>query len=237
MKDSLTRLKYFISVASEWLEASGRPAEISAITQNTAGKTKRELKALETGLKVTSRRDFFLALVGKGKPRSERTPERTQSFTNTLSNEREDSLLADWQKRLAEAYPENMIEAYGQPAYWPTIKKSKDCANCGMCSAVCPTKTLQIVVNEGSSSHYFTSGLCIDCRVCQLFCPREGISRDREKVERPFEPTLLLSGSVNSCERCNSVTIANTNRLCFWCSEEVKTDHDFMNACRKLFLK
>ncbi|KTE92434.1 (4Fe-4S)-binding protein [Desulfitobacterium hafniense] len=236
MKNVLERLKYNIGLASEWLEASGHPAEISTIFESQAAIVKKNLKALETGLKATSRRDFFLALVGKGKPKTKEIPDRSQSFSSDLNCEREDSLLADWQKRLAKVYPQNMIEGYGQPAYWPTIKKSKDCVNCGMCAAVCPTKTLQIVMDGNCCTHYFTSGLCIDCRICQLFCPREAISRDREKVENPFALTPLFSAPSINCERCNFITFTNSDNLCYWCKEEVAIDNDFKETCRKIFL-
>ncbi|MGE4273334.1 MAG: 4Fe-4S binding protein [Desulfitobacterium sp.] len=236
MKNAMERLKYNTSVASEWLEASGHPAEISTIYESQTGNTKRSLRALESGLKATSRRDFFLGLVGKGKPKLEGTPDRSQSFSHDLNLQRVDSLLADWQKRLSKVYSENMVEGYGLPAYWPTIKKSKDCVNCGMCAAVCPSKTLQIVIDGDSCTHYFTSGLCIDCRVCQLFCPREAISRDREKVEKPFEVTRLFTISGINCERCGFSTFANSDNLCYWCKEEVNIDNDFKEACRKIFL-
>ncbi|WP_410173311.1 4Fe-4S binding protein [Desulfitobacterium hafniense] len=75
--------------------------------------------------------------------------------------------------------------------------------------------------------NYFTSGLCIDCRVCQLFCPREAISRDREKVEKPFDVTCLFTAQGIHCERCDFATFASGDNLCYWCKEEAAIDNDF----------
>lgn len=230
------RLEYNTGVASEWLEASGHRAEISAITLNPGGKNKRNLRALESGLKVTSRRDFFLSLMGKGNPKREGIPDRSQAFSSNLNYDREDSLLANWQKRLAKVYPSNVVEGNSQAAYWPTIKKGRGCVNCGMCSMVCPTKTLQIVTDDNSCTHYFTSGLCLDCRICQLFCSRGAISRDREKIAKPFEATRLFTAPITRCRRCESITSVNPEHLCYWCKEEALIDNEFMETCRKLFL-
>lgn len=236
IKKTLPRLEYDISMASEWLEASGHTVKISTISQSSTGKTKRSLRAIETGLKVSSRRDLFLSFFGKGKQVLENIPNRGKSFSNKLDADTKESLIADWQKRLAKVYSQNMIEG-SPPAYWPSIKKSKDCINCSMCSAVCPAKTLQIIVNNGTCGHYFTSGLCLDCRICQLFCPREAISRDREKVEKPFEVKTIFTARVITCKRCNSFTFENSEHLCYWCKEEAAIDNDLLKSCRNLFLK
>lgn len=236
VKKALARLEYNVEMASEWLEASGHTARISYISQSSNGKAKRSLRAIETGLKVTSRRDLFLSLVGKGRQAAERISDKAKSFSNELDQNRTESLLSDWQKRLAKVYSQNMVEG-ATAAYWPTIKKSKECINCGMCSAVCPSKTLQIIVNNNTCTHYFTSGLCIDCRICQLFCPKEAISRDREKVEKPFEVTSIFTAPVIHCQRCESYTLENSECLCYWCKEEAAIDHSFKETCRNLFLK
>jgi MinD superfamily P-loop ATPase len=236
LKKALARLEYDIGMASEWLEASGHSAKFSTISQSSIGKTKRSLRAIETGLKISSRRDLFLSLISKGKQTLGSIAYKGKSFSNKFDEVPRESLVADWQKRLAKVYTENMVEG-SPPAYWPTIKKSKDCINCGMCSAVCPSKTLQIVVNNTTCSHYFTNGLCLDCRICQLFCPKEAISRDREKVEKPFEVKTIVAAPVITCQRCNSFTFKNQDHLCYWCKEEAEIDYSLMKSCRNLFLK
>lgn len=236
MKEALSRLDYNIGMASEWLEASGHTPEISYIRRSSNGKVKRSLEAIESGLKVTSRRDLFVTLFGKGKQVAETAHGRTNSFSNKLDQKRQESMLADWKKRLAKVYTSNMV-AGTPPAYWPTIKKSKNCVNCRMCSAVCPSKTLQIVVDTDSCIHYFTSGLCLDCRICELFCPQMAIARDRERVERPFEITRIFTAPVIPCDRCGSYTFPALGNHCFWCKEESTIENNLKETCRNLFLK
>ncbi|RJE47150.1 MULTISPECIES: 4Fe-4S binding protein [unclassified Dehalobacter] len=235
MSRTLSRLDFNVGTAAEWLEASGCTPEINYIHQSSKGKTKKNLKAIETGLKVTSRRDLFLSVIGKGRQISENIRNNTKSFSKERDQERRNSYLPDWQKRLAEVYPNNRIKG-ASPAYWPTIKINDKCVNCGMCTNFCPSKTLKNTVEGGICTRYFTSGLCLDCRICQLFCPREAISRDREKVEKPFEATTLFSAAAIKCRRCTSITFDNTRHLCYWCREETAIDDEIKEKYRKLLL-
>jgi ferredoxin len=236
LSKSLSRLEYNLSVAAEWLEASGHKPEISFIRQSGQGKAKKSLMAIETGLKVTSRRDLFLSLINKGKQLTGNKPNQAESFPEELDHELINSCLPAWQKRLAEVYTLNWREASYQ-AYWPTIKMNDKCVNCGMCSYFCPSGALQIVVKNSNCIHYFTSGLCLDCRICQLFCPREAISRDREKVEKPFETKTIYSAATIKCQRCDSTTFDNPEHLCYWCQQEAANENELKETCKKLFLK
>ncbi|NLB52351.1 MAG: 4Fe-4S binding protein [Syntrophomonadaceae bacterium] len=234
MKNVLSRLDYNLRIAAEWMEASGRIPVFNLIYQGNKGKTKKSLAAIEAGLKVTSRRDLFLSLVNKGRQITGNRPDRKESFLEEINQVRQNSCLSDWQRRLAEVYPANMIEG-SPPAYWPVIKMNDKCVNCGMCSRFCPSGALQIVVTEGVCTHYFTSGLCLDCRSCELFCQQKAISRGKEKVEKPFETTIISVTPVVKCQRCGSVTVDSSNHLCFWCSEETSIDSEFNDICNNLF--
>ncbi|MFO7568578.1 MAG: 4Fe-4S dicluster domain-containing protein, partial [Smithellaceae bacterium] len=64
---TLPRLKYNIETATEWLIASGHTPLFNLIYQSGQSKVKKNLKAVEAGLKVTSRRDLFLSLVRAGR--------------------------------------------------------------------------------------------------------------------------------------------------------------------------
>lgn len=234
--DTLDLLKLKAMTACEWLEASGFKPEFNFIHQSSTGKTKRSLQAIESGLKVTSRRDLFLSIIHRGRQLDSVTPHPVQPFPRELDQEQRISYIPDWQKRLAQIYPKNVKGVFAA-AYWPTLKVNDDCVNCGMCSSFCPSGALRLVVNNGSCTHYLVSGLCLDCRICQLFCPREAITRDREKVEDPFAITAVYEASVISCRRCSSTTLNNSGQLCFWCSERMNIDTEFNESCHKLLLK
>lgn len=233
---NLARLEYNIGTATEWLEAVGHIAEINYIFQNNSGKTTKNLKAIETGLKITSRRDFLMLNLNKGKQLAKENLAKSKLPTKGSVQERKESLLPDWQKRLAKIYPQQIPEG-SSPAYWPTIKISDQCVNCGLCSSICPTKTLELVVNKNTCDHYFTNGLCIDCRLCQLFCPQDAIVKDRVMEEKPFEAKKVFTSSITYCKLCGSTTVQNANNLCYWCREEEASEHNFMDNCRKVFLK
>lgn len=233
MAKTLSRLEYNVSVADEWLEACGHTLEFSAIEQSEEKKKKR-LRAVETGVKVTSRRDWILSLVGRNHRKMEVT--ESKDFDDKLDQKREGNLSPNWQKRLEEVYPQHSKE--GSPAaYWPTIRINNRCINCGMCAEFCPAKTLQIVTKGRTCTHHFTSGLCLDCRICQLFCPMEAISRDREKVEKPFETEVIYNASLMNCQRCGKAMFVDSTHLCYWCNEETSIADSFKENCRKLFLK
>lgn len=199
MSETVARLEYNVSMAAEWLEASGHQPSFSYIHQGSQGKNKNSLLAIETGLKVTSRRDLFISLIHKGQQLTGQLLNGTNTFPRELDKKMRNSCLPDWQRRFGEVFQKN-VKSSSNPAYWPTIKINDQCVNCGMCSHYCPSGTLQITVKDGVCNHYFTSGLCLDCRICQLFCPREAISRDREKVEKPFEAVSIYNNLTKNCE-------------------------------------
>jgi len=235
MSGAISRLEYNVSMTAEWLQASGHTPLFSYIHQTSQGKNKKSLLAIETGLKVTSRRDLFVSLIKRGQQLTGKVPNGTNVFPEELDKKMRNSCLPDWQRRLTEVFQKNMKDC-SNPAYWPTININNQCVNCGMCSHFCPSGTLQITVKDGVCNHYFTSGLCLDCRICQLFCPREAISRDREKVERPFEAKVIHTVPVVNCKHCENITIKNDNNLCYWCQGEAQNDNELKDTLKKLFL-
>lgn len=242
MANTMARLEFNIGTAAEWLEASAHTPQFSYIYQSSKGPSKRSLEAIETGLKVTSRRDLFLSLLGRGRQISEGRGEKAKEFPKELDEGHRSGCLPEWQIRMARVYSPKRVE--GPPgreespaAYWPTITMNERCVNCGMCSNFCPSGTLQTIVKDGVCSHYFTSGLCLDCRICQLFCPRGAISRAREKVEEPFARETIYSAKVIHCRRCGNIAVANANGLCFWCREEAANTNELNERCKELLLR
>lgn len=233
LSETIGRLEYTIGIAAEWLEASGHAPEFSYIHQSPQGKMKRKLLALVTGLKMTSRRDLFVSLIRKGQQMAGLT-DRTNDFAEGPDQELRNSCLPDWQRRLGTVFQENEKENKN-PAYWPAIKLSERCVNCGMCRHYCPSGALQITVKDGICTHYFTNGLCLDCRICQLFCPRGAISRDREKEEKPFAVKTIYRTTAGNCRRCGGITGDQKEELCYWCREEHKNDDEMKDSLKKIF--
>lgn len=234
MSKTIARLQYNVGTAAEWLQASGHNPAFSYIHQGSQGKTKRSWLAIETGLKVTSRRDLFVSLINKGQQLAGKLPSGANTFPKELDKKMQDSCLPGWQKRMAEVFQKNRNDSIIQ-AYWPTIKISEDCVNCGLCSHYCPSGTLQITVKDGKCTHHFTSGLCLDCRICELFCPRGAISRDRQKLDRPFEVNNIYSISSTQCRRCGIITANNAEKLCFWCKQGDTNDNEIKNSIKNYY--
>jgi Pyruvate/2-oxoacid:ferredoxin oxidoreductase delta subunit len=143
--------------------------------------------------------------------------------------------LPKWRKRFAEIYQENAIEG-SSTAYWPTIKVSDKCINCGICSLFCPSKTLQISEDDGTALHSFTSGVCLDCRICEMICSVGAISRDREKVEKPFETITISIEPIMECRRCGDTTTKNPDGLCYWCRQEDVIEANLKETLKNFFL-
>lgn len=219
MNKCLERLKFTISIALEWLEASSHTTDF--ILLKTVGKVekKKKLMAISTGMKTTSRRELFLSLFNQGKEVI--TKVREENNTSMLQKKRkwERSLLPAWQSRLEQLHKNNFLKG-GNPAYWPSIHKSDSCVNCGSCSANCPTKALKVEFVDQKAVHTFISGKCIDCRMCMLFCPTNSITRDRKANSHPFTEEMLLHFPVVECKTCGNLGVNNGRDFCYWCENE-----------------
>lgn len=238
MKESLGRMNLAVETAMEWLSASGHTPEFAYIEIAEKAKRKKKFQAATSGLKVTSRRDLFLSLLGRrdncddeansveGGGRNPNTPE--------FKKRHKINVLPDWQKRLEKSY-KNHYQEGGTSAYWPTIKMSTDCVNCGMCARYCPTQALQITVEERECIHSFVSGHCLDCRVCMLSCPTQSIIRGRQADEEPFDMKNIYKVPVSECKRCEAKTLVNEENLCYWCEKEPLQEDLLSDVRKKLF--
>ena len=233
MAKTLPRLQYNVTTAAEWLEDCGYNSKISTINQSVKGLANRKLEAIEMGLKVTSRRDLFLSLMGKGGQIMESINEEANPSSTKWEQKIPERCLPEWQKRLAKTYPQNQNNQ-SSTAYWPTIKINDQCVNCELCTKFCPSGTLQSATDNSICSRYFISGLCLDCRICQLFCPREAIRREREMIQYPFDTLNIYSANITECQHCESLTQESSRNLCYWCEEEYSMDDQLKEMCKKL---
>lgn len=220
MKKSLERLQYKIETAMEWLTASGHTPSFIYIDNVGNIQRKKKLKAVSTGMKVTSRRDLFLNLFGQSKEVVQQQILKKDTFGHG-KRKRKLKTISNWQKRLEVTYTSHFQEG-GHPAYWPSIEKKESCVNCEICSNNCPTGALQVKIEDGKAVHTFMAGHCIDCRLCMLFCPTESIVRDRQPNAHPFEIQVELEGSVVVCRRCGNHTFDQVKSLCYFCENEAE---------------
>lgn len=222
MKECTERLRYSLGNASEWLEASGHETDFSYIFAVENIQKKKKLKAVSAGMKVTSRRDLFLSLFSQGKEVINRIRE-TDHARHGRGIGSQERLLPKWQLRLAESYKVNE-QVGASPAYWPSITKGSTCVNCGLCINNCPAKALGMIQDAGKIYHTFNSGQCLDCRICELFCPTNSIERAREPNPQPFETRIISELNVIPCWRCGNQTAENEDYLCIWCRNEPKEE-------------
>lgn len=237
MAKTLTRLEYNTGTAAEWLKASGREINISFLYKGKNGLTRKNLRAIETGLKVTSRRELFVSLINRGR---NELIKKVNEFADSKSSTKKSvqlrpgKCLPDWRKRLADIYPKDQTNV-SNPAFWPTIEINDKCVKCEMCSKFCPAGALQTVMEKGELTHFFNSGLCIDCRTCQLFCSRQAITRDRKQIDNPFEIIPIASKRVATCQTCGKPTYDQSKHLCYMCEKDSVNEDRLVTACKKMF--
>lgn len=234
MKDCTERLKHSLDTAAEWLEASGHSSTFSYIFEVENIQKKKKLKAVSAGMRVTSRRDLFLSLFNQGKEVINKIRETDQALHGRGKGTGE-RLLPKWQQRMQESYTANYQEG-GNPAYWPSIIKKSSCVNCGLCIGNCPAKALGSKKGEEKIYHTFKSGQCLDCRICELFCPTNSIERGREPNSQPFETQTIHEMDVIPCEQCGKQTADNDQHLCFWCQNEAR-EEDMISDVRNRLLQ
>lgn len=237
MKSCIERMKFSLETAMEWLEASGHTPDFTLIYTADKAKKRKKLQAVSSGLKVTSRRDLFLTLMGR-KPESElKTKQKKASLSNDEATKKvRINFLPDWQKRMEDSYLSHFQEG-GSPAYWPSIQMSTECVNCGMCARYCPTQALKIRVEGKECIHSFIGGHCLDCRICMLSCPTRSIFRDRLPNATPYEEQSIFKASVGKCRLCEAETITGQDDLCYWCKEEPSEEDILADVRKKLFGK
>lgn len=235
MKACMDRMRFSVETAIEWLTASGHTPDFSLIYTAEKAKKKKKLQAITSGLKVTSRRDLFLSLMGRKETTELKKQAKVSGDCSEMKKREKRNLLPDWLKHLEESYSKNNQEG-GSPAYWPTIQMSSECVNCGMCGRYCPTQALQIKVEGKECIHTFTSGHCLDCRICMLSCPTKSIFRDRQPIANPYEEQSIFKAPVGNCKICGAETITSNEDLCYWCKEE-PSEADLLSDVRKRLFK
>lgn len=219
MNKCLERLQLNVNTAIEWLDASGHPSQFTFFENVDKVEKHKKLMAVSTGMKMTSRRDLFLSIFNQGKEVLLKVREENNKSKGQKKKGLPRSLLPAWQNRLEQTYTSHFQEG-GNPVFWPSIKKSESCVNCGVCTTNCPTKALKVEIVDKKAVHTFNSGQCVDCRLCMLFCPTGSITRDREINASPFEEEVLLEVPVEVCKRCGEIAADQGNGMCYWCENE-----------------
>lgn len=234
MRDSLNRLKTAVDTANEWLMACGVMERFSYVNKQEGKLKEKKIKIDPSGIPVTSRRDFFVNLINRG--RLSGSGVKSASDTEPSREHDEQYSCANWQLRLGELYPaQNSSDK--QLAYWPDIKVGSDCVNCGMCTKYCPSRALAKTDGHNRSQRYFTSGYCLDCHLCTLSCPKQCITRDRVPAAQPFTTQLIFETNTCKCLRCGTDTIENPDHLCYWCRSEAKEQDLIASVFNKLSIK
>jgi ferredoxin len=237
MSTTLSHIEFDIGTAVEWVKASGKEAKVSFIYEDVNGTTKRDLRALETGLRMTSRRELFMSLIEHGRRELIKKVDEIASLTSVTEKSnrmRTTNYLPEWKQRLAKVYPKNQTNV-STPAYWPTIKIDDTCINCEMCSKFCPVGALETKVEHGTITYYFTNGLCIDCGICQLFCPNQAINSEMDRIENPFATISIYSKDANLCRVCKKPTSDHSNHLCYMCEHDDINNHQLVKSCKEMF--
>lgn len=229
MSKAYSRLEYNVNLAAEWLEASGHKASINFVNSCRNDPSQKCREIVNTGLKLTSRRDLFLSLIKHVK----QAPKGVAADRSDLV---EKNHLPAWQKRFARIFQENTV-AGATAAFWPTINISDACVNCGVCTFFCPTCALSIEEDGNTASHHFTSGYCLDCRICEMVCTVDAISRGRQQVENPFVTRTIRADPVIECSRCGDMSSENEQQLCYWCRQIDVMEEELMHTYRNYFLK
>lgn len=230
LNKNLPYLADHVTTAVEWLLAAGVDAQYFEVLEPGEGKVKKKHRAIDTGLKVTSRRDLFLDLLERGKEII--SEERQDEKSNRCGG----AFVPGWMLRLERAYPKE-TPAGSQAAYWSAVTIDEACKGCGLCTSYCPTGALHLEGDSGTYVHLFQSGRCIDCRVCEQFCPAEAIHRSRKQTAAPFE-TLRIRGSEGiRCRRCDMPTINTEKKLCHWCCLEDNMEDDLLDTCRQVLFR
>ena len=70
-----------------------------------------------------------------------------------------------------------------------------------------------------------------------MICSVGAISRDREKVEKPFETITISTAPIMVCKRCEGTTTKNPGGLCYWCRQEDAIESNLKETYKNIFLR
>lgn len=230
LSNNLSALATIVLTAAEWLEGVGiEPRFIEALQPNNEKIRKRRM-AVDSGLKVTSRRELFVGLIDKAKKAA--NGERLRSSTH-LGLRR---YMPDWRRRVEDAYGtiENIPDET-HAAFWPAVVIDDTCEGCGLCTSYCPTGALRLEEGALTYAQIFTSGACIDCRICELFCPNEAIHRSRQQNRLPFDVQCIRKEKGAICKCCGMQMPDVERGLCHWCKQTREAETYLLDICKDVF--
>jgi len=111
---------------------------------------------------------------------------------------------------------------------WASLRIDQaNCATCGTCVSLCPTGAITRRIEGDRLSHQFSSGLCVNCRLCQEACPRQVISFDPECDARELvknEARFITSIRLQECEICGDALPEREGRFCVTCQRRGRVE-------------
>ena len=254
-KTCLSLIKNMAQQTGEMLTACTGSCQLTMMETRPEDEKGRKQKAVFSGEKACSRREFLFRLADVGlktvsseyeaaaaqvEKKAAETGDSKGLVFNGVRMGRRLAYRPEWTDRLKHLYHRTYLSSqnHGEAAIWPSVRTRTNCTNCNMCASFCPTGALRIEVEERASAdaplsaaHYFQPMLCADCRLCEAVCPIHAIVRDRVPTEHPFATHIICRGQVVPCKKCGALTYHVSTGICHWC----KTDsgiEDIKNAVR-----
>lgn len=244
----LALIRNQVQQTGEMLCACTGSSHLSLVEARSQEEKGRKQKAVFTGEKACSRREFLFRLadvslktvsteyeaaatqVEKQEALAAKAAARGTSI-NGVRMGRRMAYRPQWTEHLKQVYHRAYVDAgeHGEAAIWPSVRIQKDCTNCNMCASFCPTGALRIDAEEKkdeagrvtlSAVHYFQPMLCADCRLCASVCPIQAIVRDREPNDQPFATHILCRGAAVPCKKCGALTYHVSTGICHWCKKD-----------------
>jgi len=250
----LSLIKGQVQRTEEMLTACTGASQLSLLEARPEDEKGRKCKAVFSGEKACSRREFLFRLADVGlktvsneyeaaAAQAEKDAAANRGSATIINGVRVGRRLAyrpEWTDRLKHIYHRTYVRAkeHGEPAVWPVVRIKSNCTNCNLCASFCPTGALRIEVEERTSAegplsvaHYFQPMLCADCRLCAAVCPSNAIVRDRVGTEHPFATYIISRGPVVPCKKCGALTYHTSTGICHWCKSDSGIE-DIKNAVR-----
>jgi len=117
---------------------------------------------------------------------------------------------------------------------WASLRIDQaNCAACGTCVSLCPTSAITRRIEGDRLSHHFSSGLCVNCRLCQEACPRGVISFEPECMFRELvrdETRPITSIRLHKCEICGETLPEGEGKYCISCQRRGRVEGHIPSA-------